>query len=116
MERLSAQLRDEISGMILSGEIKDHRVFPFLTINRVEISRDLEFGKVWVSSFMSEKKLEAGVEGLQNAAGFIQTCLSKKLRVRQFPRLTFIADKSIKEGFDLVRKIDSLTVPQEAGL
>jgi ribosome-binding factor A len=108
MERLSAGLRDEISAMILSGAIKDSRVSTFLSVNRVEISGDLAYAKVWVSSFVTDKKLREGVKGLQSAAGFIQSTLSKKLRIRQFPRLTFIADSSIKEGFEMVKKLDGL--------
>jgi len=114
MERLASGLRDEISAMILSGAVKDYRVSAFLTVNRVEVSGDLGFAKVWVSSFESEKKLQKGVEGLQSAAGFIQTTLGKKLRIRQFPRLTFIADLSIREGLEMVRKLDGLVPHSEA--
>ncbi|MDR1785378.1 MAG: 30S ribosome-binding factor RbfA [Spirochaetaceae bacterium] len=108
MERLASGLRDEISAMILSGVIKDRRVSAFLSVNRVEVSSDLSYAKVWVSSFENESRLNRGVEGLQSAAGFIQTVLSKKLRLCQFPRLTFIPDRSIKEGFEMVKKLDSL--------
>jgi len=40
--------------------------------------------------------------------------LSKKLRLRQFPHLSFIFDDSIREGFEMVRKIDSLDIPSES--
>jgi ribosome-binding factor A len=110
--RLGEQLREEISGLILSGVVKDPRVSTFLTINRIEVTGDLGYARVWVSSFESGKKLQKGVEGLQSAAGFIQTSLSKKLRLRQFPKLMFIADSSIKEGFDMVKKLDSLAAEQ----
>ena len=54
---------------------------------------------------MSHKETLKGVKGLESAAGFIQTKLSKKLRLRQFPKLTFIMDSSIEEGFEMVRKL-----------
>ena len=106
--RLGEQIREEIASMIISEQIKDPRVSTFLNINRVEVSRDLSFAKVYVSSFLADKSTEKGVKGLENAAGFIQTVLSKKLRLRQFPKLTFIADSSIKEGMDMVRKLNEL--------
>jgi ribosome-binding factor A len=108
LERLGGQLRDEISALIGSGAIKDPRVSTFLTINRVEVTADLAFAKVWVSSFENEHKLKHGAAGLQSAAGFIQSTLSKKLRIRQMPRLTFIADTSIKEGLEMIQKINGL--------
>lgn len=99
--------------MILGGKIKDPRVSSFLSINRVEVSGDLGFAKVYVSSFMDAHQTKQGVRGLESAAGFIQTTLSKKLRLRQFPRLSFIFDESIREGFEMVRKIDGLDIPKD---
>jgi ribosome-binding factor A len=57
---------------------------------------------------MDDAQTEKGVKGLQSAAGFIQTQLSKKLRLRQFPKLEFVRDKSIQEGFDMVQKLTAL--------
>ena len=105
LTRLGEQVREEISQMILRQQIKDPRVSTFLSLNRVEITSDLSYGKVYVSSFMSHKETLKGVKGLESAAGFIQTKLSKKLRLRQFPKLTFIMDSSIEEGFEMVRKL-----------
>ena len=36
IQRLNDQLRDEISQLILHGDVKDPRVNTFLSINRVE--------------------------------------------------------------------------------
>ena len=32
----------------------------------------------------------------------------KKLTIRQFPKLTFIADSSIKDGFEMVKKLNEI--------
>lgn len=113
LDRLGEQIREEISQMILGGKIKDPRVSSFLSINRVEVSGDLGFAKVYVSSFMSPKETKKGVCGLESAAGFIQSVLSKKLRLRQFPHLSFIFDESIREGFEMIQKIDELDIPPD---
>jgi ribosome-binding factor A len=112
--RLAEQLRDEIAQMILRQQIKDPRVSTFLTINRVEVARDLAFAKVYVSSFLNEVQVEKGVEGLQCAAGFIQSTIAKKITIRQFPRLTFIADSSLREGFEMVNKLNKLEAEENA--
>lgn len=108
LDKLGEQIREEISNMILGGKIKDPRVSTFLSINRVEVSRDLGYAKVWVSSFMKDSETKQGVRGLESAAGFIQSVLGKKLRIRQFPHLSFVFDESIKDGFDMIKKIDTL--------
>jgi len=110
LDRLGEQIREEISALVLSRKIKDPRVSTFLSINRVEVSGDLGYAKVYVSSFMSPRETKQGVRGLESAAGFIQSTLGKNLRIRQFPHLTFGYDESIKEGFDMVRRIDELGV------
>ncbi len=111
--RLGSQIQEEVARMIMLKQIKDPRVSTFLNINRVEVSRDLSFAKVYVSSFMDEKQTEKGVKGLTSAAGFIQSVLGKKLSLRQFPKLIFLADSSIKDGFEMVRKIDKIIKDDE---
>ncbi|MBE6350055.1 MAG: 30S ribosome-binding factor RbfA [Spirochaetaceae bacterium] len=112
--RLGEQIRDEISRMILMQKIKDPRVSTFLSINRVEVSGDLGYAKVYVSSFMSQKETAKGVKGLECASGFIQTTLSKKLHIRQFPKLQFIVDTSIQEGFEMVSKLNALEAQEKS--
>jgi len=113
MVRLGEQIREEISTMIMKEQIKDPRVSTFLTVNLVEISADLSYAKVYVSSFMKDKSIQKGVNGLQNAAGFIQHALGKKLSIRKIPKLTFVADSSIKEGFEMVNKLNALEKEQD---
>lgn len=114
LDRLGEQIREEISAMVLSGKIKDPRVSSFLSITRVEVSSDLSFAKVYVSGFQGERAVKRGVAGLESAKGFIQSILSKKLRVRQFPKLAFFFDKSVRLGFEMVKKIDSLMASSES--
>ena len=108
--RLGEQIRGEIANLILRGDIKDPRVNQFLTINRVEVVSDLAYAKVFVSTFMADNQLAKGVAGLQSAAGFIQSSIAKKLRIRQFPKLTLVADTSLKDGFNMVKKLDELAL------
>ncbi len=106
--RLGEQIREEICTMLIRHEIKDPRVSEFLTIERVEVAGDLAYAKVFVSSFMDERSVQRGVQGLQSAAGFIQSSIAKKLSVFRFPKLTFVADFSMRDGYDMVQKLNDL--------
>lgn len=108
LAKLGEQIRGEIAQLISTQKIKDPRVSTFLTINRVEVAADLAYAKVYVSSFLPEGQILKGVAGLNSAAGFIQSSIAKKLTIRKFPKLTFIADTSIKEGFEMVNKLNRL--------
>lgn len=108
LAKLGEQIRGEIALLISTQKIKDPRVSTFLTINRVEVAADLAYAKVYVSSFLPEGQILKGVAGLNSAAGFIQSSIAKKLTIRKFPKLSFIADNSVKEGFEMVNKLNRL--------
>jgi len=107
MERLGQSIQEKISSLILEGRIKDNRVNSFLSIIRVDVSKDLSFADVYVSD-IREKNVKKGTEGLQSAAGFIQSQLGASMHIRKIPHLRFHADTSIGEGFDIIKKIDEL--------
>ena len=109
LKKIESLLRDEVSALIVSQKIKDPRVTPFLTVNRVVVSRDLVYAKIYISSFEGEKKVNAGVAGLNHAAGFIQSQVSRKLKIRTTPKLSFIKDDSIKDGFEMTKKLEELS-------
>jgi len=106
-ERVGQTIQEIIGSLILEGKIKDSRVSPFLSITKVDVSKDLSFADVYVSDVRG-KKIDKGSQGLQSAAGFIQSQLGSVMRIRKIPRLRFHADTSISEGFDIIKKIDEL--------
>jgi ribosome-binding factor A len=109
-ERVGRLIQEKIGTLIVEGRIKDSRVNPFLSISRVSVSKDLAWAEVYVSTFRPEASLGRGVEGLQSAAGFIQAQLASNMRIRKTPKLHFREDPSIREGFEIVKKIDELNI------
>lgn len=105
MQRVGNLLRNEISAMIAREEIKDPRVSTLVTVTHVTVSKDLSYAKVFVSSVQGPEKLSEAVRGLNHAAGFIQGCVGKRIRLRSTPKLSFIEDHSIDEGFRVLQKI-----------
>jgi ribosome-binding factor A len=107
-ERIGRLIQEKIGALIVEGKVKDPRVDPFLSITRVTVSRDLAYADCYVSSYKSAG-LATGVEGLQSAAGFIQSQLAKTMRIRQTPKLRFHEDRGIREGFEILQKIEGLS-------
>jgi ribosome-binding factor A len=114
MDRVGSLIREKIGELIIGGKIKDPRVDSFLSVTRVDVSRDLVWADVYVSSYKTEAGLAKGIEGLTSASGFIQSQLARLMHIRQTPRLRFHEDSGVREGFDMIRKIDSLTEHKEA--
>ena len=113
-ERIGQLIQEKIGTLIVEGKIKDPRVNPFLSVSRVKVSGDFSWAEVYISTFKPEANLERGVCGLQSAAGFIQSRLAREMKIRQTPRLRFHVDSSIREGFDMVQKIEDLAEPKPA--
>jgi ribosome-binding factor A len=109
LERVGRLIQEKIGSLIVEGRIKDPRVDTFLTITRVRVSRDLSYANVYVSSFKTPQGLAKGVAGLQSAAGFIQSQIANQVRLRQTPHLRFFEDSGIREGFELIKKIEKIS-------
>jgi ribosome-binding factor A len=109
IERVGRLIQEKIGALLLEGRIKDPRVHPFLSVTRVRVSRDLAFADVYISNVRENGNITRAVAGLQSAAGFIQGELAACMRIRKIPRLRFHPDNGIREGFDLIKKIETLT-------
>jgi ribosome-binding factor A len=106
LKRVESLLTEEIGKLIVNGEIKDPRVVSLLSVNGIKVSKDLQYAQVRISGFLDPDSLKAGVAALNHGAGFIQQQLSRRLRFRVTPKLTFLEDHSIGEAFEMTRKIE----------
>jgi ribosome-binding factor A len=73
------------------------------TVSAVELTRDYSYAKVYIS-FLGDGDVEAKMEILNNASGFIRHELSQKMNIRKTPELRFIYD----DTFERVAKLDEL--------
>jgi len=101
--RVGEQLQREIA-QLLQVEVKDPRVAG-VTVQAVEVSRDLSYAKVFYT-IMADKDLEEVQQGLEKAAGFLRRELGKSLVMRHVPSLRFKYDASIERGSSLSQLID----------
>lgn len=95
-ERMEKILEREIS-MIIFQDIKDERI-KFVTITNVNITNDLSIATVFYTVFGNENQINASIEALNEAKGFIRTILSKRLEVKKTPDLRFKYDESYEQG------------------
>ena len=88
-ERIAEQIKRELAQLI-RDKIKDPRV-GMLSIQSVEVSRDLKVAKVYFDSFY-ESQAKESEKGLNRASGFLRRELAHNLSLRSTPQLTFIYD------------------------
>ncbi len=106
IQRAEKIILEEISKLVVTGKIKDPRINRLISIIRVTVSRDLGYGKIYISGYCSDKEIDNSVSALNHASGYIQGIIAKKLNTRLTPRLSFFRDDSLKEGFEINKIIE----------
>ena len=97
-ERVADYLRQEVA-RLLQTELRDPRI-GMVSVNQVEVSRDLAHAKVFVTIMGrdSEQDAREELEVLNGAAGFLRSQVSRDARMRTVPRLRFVFDASVTRG------------------
>ena len=108
-QRVADQFQQEIA-TIIHQELK-HPGIGFVTVTRVELSKDLRHGKVFFSCLGSPQELAESKEGLRQSAGFIRGLLKKRFRLKIIPELSFVYDPSIAGALEISKKLDELQQP-----
>ena len=99
--RLSEDIRRILSGKI--RDLKDPRInrSGMITIVRCDVSNDLSYCKVYVSSFEGFEKAKEAVKGFESASGLLKREISNVLRLRKCPELEFVADNSMEHSIKI---------------
>jgi ribosome-binding factor A len=100
-------MQREIGQMLLT-EVKDPRI-GFVSVTRVEVTRDLSLARAFVSVMGTPEEQEASVSGLKKAAGFLRGEVGRRLGLRKSPELVFHVDEGIHESQhiqDVIRSLD----------
>ncbi|MBK8307353.1 MAG: 30S ribosome-binding factor RbfA [Gammaproteobacteria bacterium] len=105
-ERVADYLRQELARFI-QNEVRDPRI-GMVSVNEVEVSRDLAYAKVFVTFMDKDSAQDASeeLEVLNKAAGFLRTLLSREARMRAVPKLRFVYDVGVVQGRKLSDLID----------
>ena len=95
-------------------EVKDPRV-GMVSITDVEVTPDYAHAKVFFSTLAGSQTVDAVLEGLQKASGFLRRELGKRIRIHTTPQLHFVFDQSLERGADLSKLIEQAVSISAAG-
>lgn len=91
--RLSEDIKREISAAL--RDIKDGKVVKALvSVSRCELTSDLSYCKVFVTTLDGGKTTEDIAARLQKAEGFFKKRINQRVKMRKMPQLIFVADNS----------------------
>ena len=100
-ERVAEQIRKELA-WILEREMDDPRV-GFVTVSRVDVSKDLKNAKVYITVREGQGRAESA-RLLNRASGFLRARLAAHMRLRYVPNIRFAVDETIEQA----SRIDAL--------
>ena len=102
--KVGEELRHLISNALIRGSFYDEHIENNnITITEVNVSPDLKNAKVYVMPLGGENKMDV-LNSLNKATARLKKIISRKISLRQFPRLVF----SIDETFEQAKKINDI--------
>ena len=115
--RVGDLVQRELANMI-QKELADAQL-GLITVSNADVSPDLKYAKIYVTSLGRDIDPDVVVNALNELAGHFRHELSKVLRLRVVPKLSFMYDSSIERARRLTTIIDSLHIddnsPPESG-
>ena len=112
MGRTTEDVRRELTAIL--REMKDPRVSEaMISIVRVEVTNDLSYCSVYISSMYGMEKSKEAAKALKNAAGYIRKELGNRLKLRHVPAPLFYATDSIENSAKINKLLLDLDIPEE---
>jgi ribosome-binding factor A len=96
MRRVDEAMKEVLSD-VLTHDLKDPRV-GFVTVTDVKTSPDLRHARVYVSVLGDPTAVEASLEGLRSAHGYLQGRVGTELRLKNTPTLQFVHDDTAERA------------------
>jgi ribosome-binding factor A len=113
IERIAELIQQELSVMITKRQIKDPRLVGMVTITRVKVTPDLSQAVAYFSVMGTEKEQRSSAAALKSAATYMQGVVSRNLRLKKTPHLSFKEDTSMEEAFKIYHLLDQIKKDEE---
>ncbi len=112
MGRTTEDIKRELTAIL--REMKDPRVRDsMLSIVRVDVTNDLSYCSIYISSMYGMEKTKSAVKALKNATGFVRKELGSRLNLRHTPAPLFYATDSIEYSANINKILNDLDIPPE---
>ncbi len=108
VDKMGSAIRQIVSEAIAT-KLNDPRISTFTSVTRVEVSRDLQIARVYVSVLGTEAETRKTMTGLAHAVGHVQRLVAGRLTVRRCPEIRFVLDPSIKKAAQTIQIIEQTT-------
>lgn len=108
-QRIGEEIKKTITKMLIEGHIKNTvllNTHSLISVVSVDVVRDLKYAYVYISVLGQGQ--EEIIASLQKSAGFIRKEVGRFTKLRYTPELIFLEDNSIKNGVEMISKINKI--------
>ena len=120
VERVASEVRGVLGEVLARDEIKDPRVrgAGLITVTHVRVSGDLQHARAsFTVHGLDDAALERVRTGLNHASGYFRQAISRRLRMKVTPAVTFEIDEVFEQAAhveQLLREINPVVAKKEA--
>ena len=106
--KVSSLLKKEIT-LILHNDLENDLLRSnFINISKIDLTEDLQFCKIYITSTAEEAIRKEIIDNLNLAKNFIRHTLGQRLDMRRVPELIFKDDTVLEKGFSVLKLLEEL--------
>ena len=106
--KVSSLLKKEIT-LILQNDLENDLLKSnFIHISKIDLTADLQFCKIYVTSTAKDQIRKEIVDNLNLAKNFIRHTLGKRIEMRRVPEIIFKDDIVLEKGLSVLKLLEEL--------
>ena len=80
----------------------------FINISKIDLTRDLQFCKIYITSTAQEEIRKDIIENLNLTKKFIRHTLGQRIEMRRVPEIVFKDDTVLEKGLSVLKLLEEL--------
>ncbi len=106
--KVSSLLKKEIT-LILQNDLENDLLRSnFINISKIDLTGDLQFCKIYVTSIAKKEVRKEILDNLNLAKNFIRHTLGQRIEMRRVPEITFKYDTVLEKGLSVLKLLEEL--------
>ena len=106
--KVSSLLKKELTHIMQNDLENDLLRSNFINISKIDLTRDLQFCKIYITSTAQEEIRKEIIDNLNLAKNFIRHTLGQRIEMRRVPEITFKDDTVLVKGFSVLKLLEQL--------
>ena len=106
--KVSSLLKKEITFILQNDLENDLLRSNFINISKIDLTGDLQFCKIYITSTAEEVIRKEIVEKLNHSKSYIRHTLGQRIEMRRVPDMTFKDDTVLEKGLSVLRLLKEL--------